>query len=96
MGTEERIVVRLSADQLVLLSELVRLGKYSSESDAVKDAVATLLKSFFTQEDAEKILAVRSAERSLNLDDFTSNDSPANEILLNVIAKGLESERKDL
>ncbi len=95
MGTEERIVVRLSADQLILLSELVRKGKYSSESDAVKDAVAILLKSFFTQEDVEKILAARSAETSLDLDDFTSNESPANEILLNVIAKGLESERKD-
>lgn len=85
----------MSADQLVLLSELVRMGRYSSESDAVKDAVAALLKSFFTPDDAEKVLTARSAERSLDLDDFTSNDSPANEILFNVIAKGLESERKD-
>ncbi len=96
MGKEERIVVRLPADQLVLLSELVRKGKYSSESDAVKDAVTTLLKANFTEEEAEKVIAFRSAEQDLDLDDFTSNESPADEILYNVMVKGLESERKDL
>lgn len=95
MGKEERIVVRLPADQLVLLSELVKQGRYPSESAAVKDAVHSMLKAHFSEGDAEKVLAVHSAEQTLDLDDFTSNDSPADEILFNVMVKGLESERKE-
>ena len=58
--------------------------------------MAALLKANFTEEEAENVISSRSTEQDLDLDDFTSNESPADEILYNVMVKGLESERKDL
>lgn len=94
MDREERVFVRLSANQLTLLSELVRQGKYQNEAAAVKDAVSTLIRAHFTDEEAETVIVNRS-KQILNLDDFTSNDSPADEILYDVIVRGLKSDRKE-
>lgn len=93
MTQEERIVVRLSSEDLIFLSELVFRGKYVSESEAVRDAVRTLIDSHFSQDEKDSLLLKNEQRKSLDISDFAAEGKEAQKVLENVIKRGLESER---
>ena len=95
MDGEERLSVRLSSEDIILLNELVYRRKYQSPSEAVMAAVRALLDGEFSPEEKEAILAKAEARRELDINDFTSDDTDAEEVLKNVIVRGMESERRD-
>lgn len=95
MDKGERITVRLSEEDMALLSELVRRGEYKFESDVVNDAIRSFLDTRFSEAEKEKVLEDRSRIKHLDLNDFISGEEDADKILVNVIARGLESERKE-
>ena len=95
MENEERVIVRLSSDDLLLLSELVNRHDYVSEAEAVRAAVESLLESSFSPEQRAEVLERLRARSELDLNDFTADGTDAGKVLTDVIAKGLESDRKD-
>ena len=95
MDNEERVIVRLSSDDLLLLSELVNRHDYASEAEAVRAAVKSLLESSFSPEQRAEVLERLRARSELDLNDFTADGTDAGKVLTDVIAKGLESDRKD-
>ncbi len=95
MDNEERVIVRLSSDDLLLLSELVNRHDYVSEAEAVRAAVESLLESSFSPEQRAEVLERLRARSELDLNDFTADGTDAGKVLTDVIAKGLESDRKD-
>ena len=95
MDNEERVIVRLSSDDLLLLSELVNRHDYVSEAEAVRAAVESLLESSFSPEQRAEVLERLRARSELDLNDFTADGIDAGKVLTDVIAKGLESDRKD-
>jgi Arc/MetJ-type ribon-helix-helix transcriptional regulator len=95
MDNEERVIVRLSSDDLLLLSELVNRHDYASEAEAVRAAVESLLESRFSPEQRAEVLERLRARSELDLNDFTADGTDAGKVLTDVIAKGLESDRKD-
>ena len=95
MENEERVIVRLSSDDLLLLSELVNRHDYASEAEAVRAAGESLLESSFSPEQRAEVLERLRARSELDLNDFTADGTDAGKVLTDVIAKGLESDRKD-
>ena len=95
MENEERVIVRLSSDELLLLSELVNRHEFGSPADAVRSAVASLLESRFSPEERAEVLERLRARAELDLNDFTADGTDAGKVLTDVIAKGLETDRKD-
>lgn len=87
--------MRLSSDDLLLLSELVNRHDYVSEAEAVRAAVESLLESSFSPEQRAEVLERLRARSELDLNDFTADGTDAGKVLTDVIAKGLESDRKD-
>ena len=83
--------MRLSSDDLLLLSELVNRHDYASEAEAVR----ALLESSFSPEQRAEVLERLRARSELDLNDFTADGTDAGKVLTDVIAKGLESDRKD-
>ena len=95
MDNEERVIVRLPSDDLLLLSELVNRHDFASEAEAVKAAVEALLESRFSPEQRAEALERLRARAELDLNDFTADGTDAGRVLTDVIVKGLESDRKD-
>ena len=95
MDGEERLSVRLSSDDILLLNELVYRHRYRSPAEAVSDAVRSLIDREFTPEEKERILFKAESRRDLDINDFTSDGADAEEVLKNVIVRGMESERKE-
>lgn len=91
MDEEERLSVRLSSDDILLLKELVYLGRFPSEADAVKVAIHSFLDSCFSADEKQALLEKARSRRTLDLSAFTSNGSDANATLSKVIGKGLNS-----
>ena len=94
MDGDERLSVRFSSEDIVLLNELVYRRRYGSPAEAVSAAVKSLLDNEFSPEEKEKILSKAESRRELDISDFTSDGSDAEEVLKNVIVRGMESERK--
>lgn len=55
MVTTERITVRLPADKLQLLQNLVDSGRYENLSDAVRDAVDIFIETNFAPDNISKV-----------------------------------------
>ena len=95
MDGEERLSVRLSSEDIILLNELVYRRRYGSPAEAVSGAVRSLIDREFTPEEKERILSKAESRRDLDINDFTSDGADAEEVLKNVIVRGMESERKE-
>ena len=95
MDGEERLSVRLSSEDIILLNELVYRHRYGSLAEAVSDAVRSLIDREFTPEEKESLLSKAESRRDLDINDFTSDGADAEEVLKNVIVRGMESERKE-
>ena len=95
MDGEERLTVRFSSEDIVLLNELVYRRKYGSPAEAVSEAVRSLIDREFSPEEKESILSKAESRRDLDINDFTSDGADAEEVLKNVIVRGMESERKE-
>ena len=87
--------MRFSSDDIVLLNELVYRHKFASPADAVLAAVRSMIDGEFSPEEREKILSKAESLRDLDINDFTSDDSDAEEVLKNVIVRGMESKRRN-
>lgn len=94
MENGERLTVRLSSDALVLLNELVLLGKFKSESEAVRQAVDNLLDRHFTPEQKATVLESYRSRGKSSLSDFVSEDCDVRSTLNEVILRGLEAKKE--
>ncbi|MCQ2078696.1 MAG: ribbon-helix-helix domain-containing protein [archaeon] len=93
MDNEERLIVRLSSEEILFLSEIVFRGRYPSESEAVRDAVRKLIDSCLGPEEKVTILQKAASRNSLDISDFATEGDDAKTVLSNVIRRGLESDR---
>ncbi len=96
MDGEERITIRLPSDDLALLEELVLRGDYPNEAEAVRAAVRTLIEGSLSAEEKAEALEKAARRRELDIKDFTSDGTDGEEVLKNVIARGLDSEGDDV
>lgn len=80
----------MSSDSLALLEELVSRGEFGSETEAVRKAVEDLIDSHILAEEKAHILEKVAKRSQLSIKDFTSDGSDGEEVLKNVIARGLE------
>lgn len=87
MEGEERLTVRLSSEDVLLLNELVGKRVYENCTEAVRKAVKRLLDESFTPEEKAEIIAKAESRRSLEPNDFTSDGTDAEEVLKNVITR---------
>lgn len=87
MEGEERLTVRLSSEDVLLLNELVGKRVYENCTEAVREAVKRLLDDSFTPEEKAEILVKAESRRSLEPNDFTSDGADAEDILKNVITR---------
>lgn len=95
MSDEERLSVRLSSDDILILKELVYRKEFDTESDAVREAIRLLIDSRFTKEELEKILSEAKSRADVDISMFIKDGSDAGQILGRVIERGLGSDRED-
>ncbi len=87
--------MRFSSEDIVLLNELVYRGKYRSLAEAVNASVRATIDSELSDEEKAAALEKAESRRDLDISEFTSDGSDAEEVLKNVIVRGMESERKN-
>ena len=90
---EEGLVVELGPVDLT--GDAYIVPEEVSEAEAVRAAVESLLESSFSPEQRAEVLERLRARSELDLNDFTADGTDAGKVLTDVIAKGLESDRKD-
>ncbi|MDC7950510.1 ribbon-helix-helix domain-containing protein [Methanomassiliicoccaceae archaeon COG_1] len=93
-ATEEdrKFTVRLPSEDAALLEALVRLRRYGSVSDAVRDAVSRLVDSELGGEARAATLA--SALPVVDASLLTSDGRGLEAAISDAIARGLESDRR--
>jgi Arc/MetJ-type ribon-helix-helix transcriptional regulator len=55
MSDTERITIRIPAEKLQALQELVNIGKYPTISDAIRAAIDSFIETHFTPEYIERV-----------------------------------------
>ncbi len=94
MDGNQRLTVRLPAEDAVLLNELVLLNEYPDLQAAVRTAVEHLLAERFTPAQRTEALRQAAVRPHVPLQRLTADGADAEKVLNEAIVSGLQRESR--
>lgn len=94
MGDNQRLVIRVPEETVVMLSELVRRRQFTDPAAAAEAAIAALINARLTPAEQQAVLEEARRRQEVPLQQLTSNGADPQKVITDAVANSLRDERE--